>query len=174
MSESWRLSPERLYLDCWTRAFLQEHVEPAQCPTVCNVGIGIGEWDDWLGLWALGHGELVSVDIDEVVVRTFEERQRTERHPNPARVIHADLLQASLGPFDLVTVVGSTLHETHAPARALACAKAWVKPDGLLFATILHHMGDPHRLMRGIGRVRATATFTELPGAKFTAVLVRP
>lgn len=169
----WNLSAERLYVDCWTRAVLAQELDPASCSQTCNVGIGFGEWDDWLGYWLQGHGQLVSVDIDEQVVRALSERQHRESHPNPARAVHADLLQAELGPFDLVTVVGSTVHETHAPIRALRCARRWVRPGGWLYATVLHGMGDPELLLVGLPGIQVRRTFQELPGAELTVILTR-
>ena len=171
--QRWNLSPERLYIDCWTRAFLRERLDPADCGQTCNVGIGVGEWDDWLGYWLLGHGTLASVDIDERIVEGLSIRQRRQGHPNPARVIHGDLLQATLGPFDLVTVVGSTLQETHAPAQALRAAVSWVRPGGWLYATALHSLSDPTWLFDALGGVQHRARFDALPDAEFTAVLAR-
>jgi SAM-dependent methyltransferase len=172
-AERWNLSPERLYLDCWTRWFLREHLRPSGLEQACNVGIGLGEFDDWLGYWLEGHGQLVSIDIDGNLVQRFVERQAREKHPNPSRAVHADLLRADLGTFDLVTMVGSTVHETHAPARALRCAQRWVKPGGWLFATVLHGMGDPARLLHDLQGVVHLERFTQLPEVEFTAVLAR-
>ncbi len=172
-AERWNLSPERLYLDCWTRWFLREHLRPSGLEQACNVGIGLGEFDDWLGYWLEGHGQLVSIDIDGNLVQRFVERQAREKHPNPSRAVHAALLRADLGTFDLVTMVGSTVHETHAPARALRCAQRWVKPGGWLFATVLHGMGDPARLLHDLQGVVHLERFTQLPEVEFTAVLAR-
>ena len=169
----WNLSPERLYQECFTRYFIRERVDPAPCGVACNVGIGLGEFDDFMGYWLLGHGSVVSIDIDDQQVRRLAERQRAEEHPNPSRVVHADLLQSDQGPFDLVTVTGTTLHETHAPARALRCALDWVKPGGRLVATIIHDMGHPDRLIAEVEGVEAKETFTGMPGAEFTALLAR-
>lgn len=169
----WNLSPERLYRECFTRYFLRSQVRPEDCETVCNVGIGLGEFDDFLGYWLHEHGVVHSVDIDEQQVKALADRQRRENHPNPSRVVHADLLQSMHGPYDLVTVTGTTLHETHAPARALRCARSWVKPGGLLFATIVHDLGDPDRLLAEIDGLVAREEFTILPGAEFTAMLAR-
>jgi SAM-dependent methyltransferase len=169
----WNLSPERLYLDCWTRAVLRDEVDPAVAARTCNVGIGAGEWDDWLGYWLEGHGTLLSVDIDGEQARALAERQKRERHPNPARVGHADLLQADLGEHDLVTVVGSTLHETHAPARALACARKAVRSGGLLYVAIVHGLGDPDRLLSDQAGILVRRSFDDLPGAGLTVALIR-
>lgn len=169
----WNLSPECLYIDCFTRAFLREHLDPRQLVSVCNVGIGVGDFDDWLGYWLWGSGTLTGVDIDGAIVHAFRERQAREGHPNPSQAIHADLLQADLGPFDLVTIVGSTVHETHAPARALRTAQRWVKPGGWLYATILHGMGDPTHLSVDIAGVKHRRSFLDLPEAEFTALLAQ-
>lgn len=163
------LSPERLYLDCWTRHFLRKHLDPAQIRTACNVGIGPGEFDDWLGYLLAGHATLTSVDIDHTVVHAFRERQRDLAHPNPAQVVHGDLMQLDLGPFDLVTVVGSTVHETHIAARALNVAQRWVRPGGWFYATIIHSMGNPSSLLSEFRGELVVEEFTALE--KFTAVL---
>ena len=171
--QRWHHSPERLYQECWMRFVLREQVDPASCPEVCNIGVGMGEFDDFLGYWLLEHGQLTSVDIDEAQVRNLAARQREQGHPNASKVVHADLMRATLGPFDLVTVAGTTLHETHAPARALQCALAWVKPGGLLFATVIHDLGDPERILSGIDGVVLRETFSDLPGGELTTLLAR-
>jgi len=171
--QRWILSPERLYLDCWTRHFLREHLDPSQIRSACNVGIGPGEFDDWLGYLLLGHATLTSVDIDHTVVEAYRARQARRGHPNPSLVVHGDLLQAELGPFDLVTVVGSTLHETHIPARALECAQSWVRPGGWFYGTILHSMGNPRSLMAELRGDLIVEEFTALDEVGFTAVLAR-
>lgn len=167
------LSPEVLYLDCWTRVFLREHLDPAPLRAVCNVGIGLGTFDDWLGFWLPPEAELTSVDIDGAAVQRFAERQRREEHPHAAKVVHGDLMQAELGPFDLVAIVGSTIHETHAPALALHTVQRWVKPGGWLFATILHDFADPDHLLTAVAGVEHRKAYVDLADAAFTAVLAR-
>ncbi len=169
----WHLSPERLYLDCWARAVLRDHVDPSVCAHACNVGIGRGGFDDWLGAWLSGHGTLVSVDIDARQVAALQERQLREGHPNPSQGVHADLLQANLGPFDLVTATGSTLLETHAPSRAMGCARTWVRPGGLLYITLVHDLADPDRLLETLEGIEVRETHAELSTAGATAVLIR-
>jgi 2-polyprenyl-3-methyl-5-hydroxy-6-metoxy-1,4-benzoquinol methylase len=167
------LSPEALYVDCYTRVFLRERLDPASLATVCNVGIGQGLFDDWLGYWLADHATLTSVDIDGELVQRFRERQEREGHLKAAHAVHADLMQADLGQFDLVTVVGSTIHETHAPALALRTSMAWVKPGGWLFATLLHGYADPDHLLTSLPGWTYRQDYTDLPGAAFTAVLAR-
>jgi len=171
--QRWILSPERLYLDCWTRFFLREHLDPSQIVSACNVGIGPGEFDDWLGYLLVGHGSLTSVDIDHTVVAAHHARQVRKGHPNPSHVVHGDLLQTQLGPYDLVTIVGSTVHETHTPAKALEHAQSWVRPGGLFYATILHSMGNPRSLISEVRGELTVQEFTDLDEVGFTAVLAR-
>ncbi|MEN0064719.1 MAG: class I SAM-dependent methyltransferase [Myxococcota bacterium] len=167
------LSPERLYLDCWTRYFLRQHLDLTQVKASCNVGIGVGEFDDWLGHHLTGHAKLTSVDIDHTVVAAFRERQRRHEHPNPSVVVHGDLMQASLGPFDLVTMVGSTASETHAPARALQCAQDWVRPGGWFYTTLMHSISNPRSLMAELRGELIVEEFTAMEESGFTAVLAR-
>jgi hypothetical protein len=79
----------------------------------CNVGIGVGDWDDWLGDVLGPAATLVSVDRDPGVCRLFALRQARERHPHPAEVVCGDALAGALAGrrFDAITVVGSTLRE---------------------------------------------------------------
>jgi SAM-dependent methyltransferase len=169
----WHLSPECLYLDCWTRAFLRALVDPAPLRRVCNVGVGVGEFDDWLGYWLPPECELVSVDIDGAIVSAFRDRQARDGHPHAAKAVHADLMRADLGRFDLVTIVGSTIHETHAPALALRTAQRWVAPGGWLYATVLHAFAEPSHLLPDVAGIVERRSFTELPDAGLTAVLAR-
>lgn len=166
------LSPERLYVDAWTRHFLREHLDGRTVHTACNVGIGAGELDDWLGYWLPVDAELVSVDIDGQQVRALETRQARDMHPHPTKGVHGDLLQLQLGPFDLVTATGSTLMETGQPARALKHLRGWA-PGGWLYVTFLHSLGDPKRLLDHLPGVEARATFDAMAGAELTAALIR-
>ena len=45
----WNLSPKSLYLELETRDFFSRHYHPSSPVKACNVGIGVGEWDDFLG-----------------------------------------------------------------------------------------------------------------------------
>jgi len=169
---AWNLSPEQLFAESWARFFLREQVDPSTCAEVCNIGIGDGTFDRWLGYWLHGHGTVTSVDIDEGPIGALAEEQAREGHPNPARIVHADMMQITPGPFDLVTVVGSTLHETHVPGQALRHARGWVRPGGRLYLTLPHTMGDPERLLAQVPGIVAKRSFTEMPGAELTAALV--
>jgi SAM-dependent methyltransferase len=147
----WNVSPEYHYLFGFAvRDFLRRVYPPVQDATVCNIGIGVGDWDDYLGYWLHGWGKLTSVDIDEPICTLFPYRQQRERHPNPSRVVNEDLFQTSLPPnrFDLVTIIGSTPQETGQPQAAIDRCLALVKPGG-------------HVLYMGTTEIAPESWFTE-------------
>jgi ubiquinone/menaquinone biosynthesis C-methylase UbiE len=131
-SYPWNLSPENLYVEFIIRDFVQTHVSFREGMTVCNIGIGVGEWDDFLGYLLHGKGTLTSVDIDTEICAIFQYRQQKEQHPNPAIVLCEDMLQMKLEEeFDLVTMIGSTLKEIGRYEEALDICFRLMKPDGL-------------------------------------------
>lgn len=129
----WNLSPECAYLFGFqVRDFLRRTIPLTDQMQICNIGIGAGEWDDFLGYWSVNHGRVTSVDIDRDICEVFAYRQQRERHPNPSEVVREDLFCTTLPPasFDLVTIIGSTAQETGDPARALAASMALVREGG--------------------------------------------
>jgi len=111
-SEPWNTSLEAAWLDYQLRAWIQPRLPVRPDVRACNIGIGVGLWDDWLG-HALA-ASITSVDRDPEVCRIFALRQRRERHPHPAIVLCGDASTGVLGTarFDAITIVGSTLAET--------------------------------------------------------------
>lgn len=129
----WNTSLAAAWLDYELRAWVLPRL-PARRPlAVCNVGIGVGLWDDWLGHVLGGGASLVSVDRDPAICRVFAHRQRRELHPHPARVLCGDIVDGVLGAlrFDVITVVGSTLREADDP-RALGVLRSALADDGIL------------------------------------------
>ncbi|WP_427051627.1 hypothetical protein [Paenibacillus sp. TC-CSREp1] len=45
----WNLSPSSLYLELETRDFLAKYFDVFNGLKALNVGIGVGEWDDYIG-----------------------------------------------------------------------------------------------------------------------------
>jgi hypothetical protein len=127
-AQKWNLSPENLFIEHTTRSLLARWVKPEGA--VCNIGIGAGEWDDYLGHWLEERGTLTSIDIDAAICDRLAYRQKRERHPFPARVIHTDLFDFS-GSFDLVTMIGSTRSEIG--EGAIDAALSLLKPSGVFF-----------------------------------------
>jgi SAM-dependent methyltransferase len=129
------LSPEVHYFYFAAGDFIRRYCTLSRGIQVCNVGIGVGEWDDFLGYWLKDWGTLTSVDIDTPISELFAYRQQRERHHNPSRVVNEDIFKTTLPPasFDLVTIIGSTPQETHNPPAALDCCFKLVKPGGYLF-----------------------------------------
>ena len=132
--EAWNTSTDAAWLDFQLRDWVEPLI-PARTPKlVCNVGIGVGLWDDWLGHVIGRRDRLISVDVDPDVCRMFALRQARERHPLPAEVVCGDIFAGALAPraFDLVTAVGSTLDELGASRRAdaIAAMVAALAPGG--------------------------------------------
>lgn len=136
--EPWNGSTEAAWLDYMLRAYVEPRIPSRRPLAVCNVGIGVGLWDDWLG--HVTGCAITSVDRDPDICRMFELRQRREQHPHPARVVCGDLLHGVLGHlrFDLITCVGSTLAESGDAAQLQRTVEAALAPDGrLVTATVL-------------------------------------
>ncbi|WP_370636222.1 class I SAM-dependent methyltransferase [Cohnella sp. CFH 77786] len=81
--------------------------------SVCNIGIGTGDWDDFLGYELNGYGHLTSIDIDREICDLFQYRQLREGHNNPSEVVCCDFLSNSIDDksFDLITIIGSTMNQ---------------------------------------------------------------
>ncbi|WP_020615507.1 class I SAM-dependent methyltransferase [Paenibacillus daejeonensis] len=131
----WNLSPRSLYVELETRDFLHRHYKPTVGSKVCNVGIGVGEWDDFLGYYLEGKGQLTSIDIDSEICDVFKLRQKKEGHSNPSEVICGDFLRSNEQAcgFDLLTIIGSTMHQVGKSQQLLARAHKALKDDGLLY-----------------------------------------
>lgn len=101
---------------------------------VCNVGIGTGDWDDYLGYWLKGKGVLTSIDIDNDICEIFAYRQKREGHPNPSKVLCKSIFDSDLpkGEFDIVTLIGSAINETGDFNRCLDSCFSLLKQGGYL------------------------------------------
>jgi hypothetical protein len=45
----WNSSPRSIYIEYITRDYISSNFDFFEGMKVCNVGIGVGEWDDYLG-----------------------------------------------------------------------------------------------------------------------------
>lgn len=142
----WNMSPDCLYVEYITRQYVRTSIGVFDGMKVCNIGIGVGEWDDYLGYMLNGKGNLTSVDIDSDICDMFRYRQLRERHPNPSNVICMDILDPVLpaNEFDLVTVIGSTVKQTGQYQRTLQSCFDLLNPGGVLIYMdfVKNHMGD--------------------------------
>jgi len=134
--EPWNTSTDAAWLDFQLRDWVEPLI-PARTPKrVCNVGIGVGLWDDWLGHVLGRRDRLISVDHDPEICRLFALRQARERHPLPAVVVRGDILSGVLPEttFDFITMVGSTLDEIGASGResAIGALVGALNPGGRL------------------------------------------
>lgn len=140
----WNLSLDAAWLDYELRRYVTDRIPAGRSLRVCNVGIGVGLWDDWLG-YVVGD-VITSVDRDREICDVFALRQRRERHPHPARVICADVLAGALAhqTFDVITCIGSTLHESGAPDGLRHMLTASLAPAGrLIVAEVRENAGTP-------------------------------
>jgi protein-L-isoaspartate O-methyltransferase len=130
--EPWNVSLEASWLDYELRSYVAARLPTKRPLRVCNVGIGVGLFDDWLG-HMLG-ASITSVDRDAEICRIFELRQRREQHPHPARVVCGDVRDGVLAEmsFDAITIVGSTLGESGDRGETLRALQASLAPDGVL------------------------------------------
>jgi hypothetical protein len=167
--EPWNVSLEAAWLDYELRAWVRPRLPTHWPAAVCNIGIGVGLWDDWLG-HELGVA-ITSVDRDPQICRTFAARQRRERHPYPAHVRCGEVTAIAEGTgarriigtpatgvlgssrFDLITIVGSTLAETGDRADLERAARAALAPGGtLLIAEVGNHQAPPADDVRRLGQ----------------------
>lgn len=130
--EPWNVSLEASWLDYELRAWVKPRLPTRWPVAACNIGIGVGLWDDWLG-HELGVS-ITSIDRDPEVCRRFRLRQARERHPHPAIVRCFDASTGSLGigRFDVITIVGSTLAEAVDRGALEARAFAALAAGGVL------------------------------------------
>ena len=130
----WNMSPESLYIEHITRQYLKNNITAHTGMKACNIGIGVGEWDDYLGYWLDGKGSLTSVDIDADICEMFRYRQARERHPYPSMVVSMDILHSTLpnNHFDLVTIIGSTVKQIGEYQKALESCFSILGSNGFL------------------------------------------
>lgn len=117
-----------------TRDYVRKSFKPTEGIQVCNVGIGSGDWDDYLGYWLKGKGDLTSIDIDKEICEIFAYRQKREGHPNPSKVLCKSIFDSHLpkGKFDIVTLIGSAINEAGDFKRCLDSCFSLLKHGGHL------------------------------------------
>jgi SAM-dependent methyltransferase len=138
----WNLSPECLHAELITRDYVRKSFALTTGFQACNVGIGTGDWDDYLGYWLKGTGQLTSIDVDPLICEIFAYRQRREGHPNPANTLNKSIFDSDLpqGKFDLVTLIGSAVNEAGDFERCLDGCMRLLKPGGhLMYMANLKH-----------------------------------
>lgn len=152
--EPWNVSLEAAWLDYELRAWVKPRLPTIWPAEVCNIGIGVGLFDDWLG-HELGYS-ITSIDIDPLVCRTFAARQRRERHPHPAHVRCGDARDViGCSRFDAITIIGSTLAETGARDELEAAALRALVPGGTLLVAEVGNREPPaaHDELRRLGEI---------------------
>jgi SAM-dependent methyltransferase len=173
----WNLSPECLYLQFRMRAAVKAYLTPFAGIRVLNIGIGVGDWDDFLGYWTKGFGTTTSVDIDETQCDRLRYRQEREKHANPSEVACEDILKTTLpaASFDVVTAVGSTFDEVGDTPALFNVCMGLLKPGGLLFAAPIDRNGQARQILRQASQVSAQVTHNKRyahDAAKLRVILV--
>lgn len=130
----WNLSVKNKYLEYMFAKFFEENFEVKEGFRICNIGIGAGYWDRYLS-YKLHHGELTSIDIDEICCRQLKEALENEENPNPVNIINSDIMSVSnlQEAFDIVTVVGSTRTESGLYRNFLEKAFSLLKKGGSMY-----------------------------------------
>jgi hypothetical protein len=153
--EPWNVSLEASWLDYELRAFVRPRLPETWPVAACNIGIGVGLWDDWLG-HELG-ASITSIDCDPDICRRFRIRQARERHPYPAvvRCFDASIGGIGVGRFDVITIVGSTLGEAIDHAALERHALAALRPGGVLLIADVGNREPPREAdeLRRLGEI---------------------
>ncbi|WP_157793868.1 methyltransferase domain-containing protein [Paenibacillus donghaensis] len=175
----WNLSPQSLYIQMEIRDWFSKEIKLPSKSLVCNIGIGVGDWDEYLGYYLNGNGIITSIDIDEDICTTFLYRQSREGHPNPSKVVCEDFLKTTLPEhhFDLVTIIGSTLGEIGDFDKTFDNIVKILKPNGKLFhAGFKHHYPqsqfENYIMRNGAMVVKKKEKFDRFPSVEFYTYLV--
>lgn len=142
--KAWNESPAQCFLEQLPRSYFKQEILPLlpKEAKVCNLGIGAGFWDDFLGRKIAGRGSLTSVDYDKKICRVFAYRQQVEKHPNASAVVCADILDLPFADevFDCVTLIG-TSREIDRIEKAWRESLRILKPGGHLLILDLNEQG---------------------------------
>lgn len=136
----WNGSPACLHTELSTRDYIRKTYSIQSGMQACNVGIGTGDWDDYLGYLLKGKGSLTSLDMDQEICEIFAYRQLREGHPNPSKVVCESIFTTTLPEksFDLVTLLGSTVRQSGDAHNCLDASMRLLKQGGaLMFMTNL-------------------------------------
>lgn len=98
----WNLSPECLYFMYrhrrYFRSILSRYFGKSSDIRVCNVGIGLGDWDLYLSFELGSKGKLTSIDIQSDSCEILEGRLEIQKHPHKVEVVNEDVNKTSLHP----------------------------------------------------------------------------
>ena len=144
----WNVSVANKYLMYRFADFFEKNFRVREEDCICNIGIGAGEWDEYLS-YQLRQGSLTSIDRLEICCRQLEQRLILEENPHKVRVICADAGELALeGQFDIVTMVGSTVAESGMALALVEKAMDFVKEGGALYYQSMDSREDCDRVIR--------------------------
>lgn len=144
----WNTSPQCIHTELVTRDYMRRNFTLTKGIQVCNVGIGTGDWDDYLGYWLKDIGSLTSIEIDKEICEIFTYRQARERHPNPSQVICKSIFDSELPKesFDIVTLIGSAINEIGEFKMCMDACFNLLKPGGNLMF-MAHLKSSPSKMI---------------------------
>lgn len=144
----WNTSPQCIHTELVTRDYMRRNFTLTKGIQVCNVGIGTGDWDDYLGYWLKDIGSLTSIEIDKEICGIFTYRQARERHPNPSQVICKSIFDSDLPKesFDIVTLIGSAINEIGEFQMCMDACFNLLKPGGNLMF-MAHLKSSPSKMI---------------------------
>ncbi|MDQ8734266.1 class I SAM-dependent methyltransferase [Paenibacillus sp. LHD-38] len=130
----WNSSPQCIHTELITRDYIRRTFTVTDGIQVCNIGIGTGDWDDYLGYWLMGKGNITSIDINNEICEIFAYRQQREGHPHPSKVLCKSIFDSDLPKekFDIVTLLGSAINETGDFKRCLDSCFSLLNTGGYL------------------------------------------
>lgn len=138
----WNLSLQNKYLEYRITEFFETNFTIKPGDTICNIGIGAGEWDRYLS-YKLHGGSLTSIDRLEICCHQLKLRLRLEENPNKVNVICADAMALEYtNKFDTITIVGTTGIESGDAVALLRKAASILRPDGSLYYQTLDENED--------------------------------
>lgn len=133
------LAPETLYIIYRYRrhfkSILNLYFGDATDLSVCNVGIGQGDWDLYVSFELGSKGKLTSIEIRTDSYEVHKDRLEIQKHPYDVEVLNEDVNATSLPPesVDLLTIVGSTVQESGKYQETLDSCIGLIRSGGVLF-----------------------------------------
>ena len=144
----WNLSVENKYLMYRFADFFEKNFTVREGDCICNIGIGAGEWDEFLS-YKLKKGTLTSIDRLEICCRQLEERLFWEENPNEVKVVCGDAMELSFDrQFEIVTMVGSTAMESGTDTALLEKAMGFVKNGGAIYYQSIDENEDCNGILK--------------------------
>lgn len=108
----WNTSLKSKWYDYKITEYFEENFNLKGAKFICNIGIGPGHWDRYLSYHMNEECRLISIDIDTDITETFRLCLENEQNNRNIEIINKDIFEYNpKDKFDIITMVGSTVHE---------------------------------------------------------------